>query len=119
MNNLNNEREYIEESYFGYGSRNSSFSYDHRRSNSNRIHNKIKEMNSYSSMTQADIARLIDISPVQFNRIIKGNVSLSLDAIVKIAYLCNCSIDKIIQEEKKLGFITHLEPFIQQEVDHD
>ncbi len=69
----------------------------------------------YLDLNQKQISGVLGISEVTFNRVINNKFKLSFDMMIKIAWLCDCSIDKIIEFERELGNIDHLGAYLKKD----
>lgn len=92
------KRQYIIDSFVPYGT---TLFFDnlHRKQNEARLYDKI------GWGRQGDMANYLGISSVHMSNILTGKVKLTLSMAAKIAEMCNVSIDRIYEIEKKLGLI--------------
>lgn len=59
---------------------------------------KIKDERIKAKLTQQSLAEAVDLSPVFIGQIERGERKLSLESLIKIANVLNCSIDSLVKD---------------------
>ena len=62
-------------------------------------------LKSNSNPSDRLISKLLKVSSINFSRLLHGEINLSVDMLIKIAWFCGVSVDRIIRIEQELGFI--------------
>lgn len=63
----------------------------------------LKQMREARGLTQAQICKVLNIKPQTYSAYETGNANPSMETLVRLSFLLNCSIDELLQRENIYG----------------
>lgn len=74
----------------------------------------LKAMREARGMTQAQICKILDIKPQTYNTYENGTCNPTIETLVRLSFILDCSIDNLVQRENIYGDVNAQKAVIEE-----